>query len=316
MSRSTSGPTPSRSRSVSDAARKRIKAALQALVSVCLIVFVFRQLDLDQARSMAWNPQRLPLLAAALLLFNLSKVASAMRLNLYQKNAGILLSERENLLLYYAGMFLNLFLPGGIGGDGYKILVLYRRGAAPVRTLLWVTLADRVSGLLVLVFLACLMAPFLPLPWPSEMAGMFSCIVGAVVVAVILFAHWRWVGMGLRRIGIVCGFGLAVQLLQLACMATLLAYLQVPLFHYLQYLWVFLISSVAAALPVSVGGLGAREVTFLYGTQALQLEPALGVLASSAFALVTVLSSLAGALFLKRFALGNGSMARGGSDAR
>ncbi|HYD63076.1 MAG TPA: lysylphosphatidylglycerol synthase transmembrane domain-containing protein [Noviherbaspirillum sp.] len=300
---------------MSDAARKRIKAALQALVSVCLIIFVFRQLDLEQVRSVRLDMQRLPLLAVALLLFNLSKAVSARRLNLYQRHAGILLSERENLQLYYAGMFLNLFLPGGIGGDGYKILVLHRRGAASVRTLLWVTLLDRVSGLLILVFLACMMTPFLTLPWPAEPVYALSATGGMIVVVIILLTHLRWLHMGMRSIGSACGYGFAVQLLQIACMAALLACLHVPLLHYLQYLWVFLVSSVAAALPVSVGGLGVREVTFLYCIRMLHLEPTMGVVASSVFALITVLSSLAGALFLKRFPLGNPNMARGGSDA-
>lgn len=300
---------------MSEAARKRIKVALQVLVSVGLIVIVFRQLDLEQVRAMKPDTQRLPLLMAALLLFNLSKVASARRLNLYQRHAGILLDERENLQLYYAGMFLNLFLPGGVGGDGYKILILYRRGAAPVRTLLGIMLLDRVSGMLVLAFLACLMTPFLALPWPVESAYALSAIACVLVVLLIMLAHLTWLRMDAQGTTIACAYGLAVQMLQIACMTALLSFLQVPFLHYMRYLWVFLVSSVAAALPVSIGGLGAREVTFLYGLRMQHLDPTPGVLASGAFALITVLSSLAGALFLKRFAPGRPRVASGGSDA-
>jgi uncharacterized membrane protein YbhN (UPF0104 family) len=86
-------------------------------------------------------------------------------------------------------------------------------------------------------------------------------------------------------------------------MGMLLAWLQVPVGHFAAYLSVFLVSSVAAVLPLSFGGLGAREVTFLWGLQLLQLDPTDGVLASSGFFLITAMSSLLGALFLRRFFL-------------
>lgn len=291
---------------MSDAARKRTKLIFQMLVSACLIVFVIRQIDQEQIRSLMQDTRGLSWLLTALILFNLSKIAGALRLNIYQRQAGIQLGEWENLKLYYVGMLLNFFLPGGIGGDGYKILVLHRRHAAPVRLLLWTTLADRVSGLLILIFLACLLTPFLGLPWPAETVFLLSVIGAASVAALFLLLHRRFPGMNGKRIVSVCGYGAIVQLLQLACMAILLAYLQVPASHYPQYLWLFLVSSVAAALPLSFGGLGAREVTFLYGLQVLQHEPTHGVVAASMFFLITVLSSLPGALFLGKARLGRG----------
>jgi uncharacterized membrane protein YbhN (UPF0104 family) len=288
---------------MSDAARKRLKAALQLLISVGLLAFVLRQIDLDRLRSLPLDARGIAALLAALLLFNVSKVAGALRLNIYQRHAGILLDARENLMLYYAGMFLNLFLPGGIGGDGYKILVLHRRGVAPVKTLLWVTLIDRISGLLILLLLGCLLLPFLDLPWPAGTVRVLAASAGLAVILVLLVAHYRLLKMNGTAIASVCAYACVVQVLQLFCMALLLYCLQVPVAHYLHYLAVFLASSLAAALPLSFGGLGARELTFLYGLQLLRLEPTQGVLASSGFFLVSVLSSLVGALFLKRFTL-------------
>ena len=273
----------------------------QAIISVCLVVLVIGQMDLQRVMSLALRPLSSPWLLAALLLFNLSKVASALRLNAYQRHASIQLSETENLRLYYAGMFLNLFLPGGIGGDGYKILTLYRRQAAPVRTLIWIALVDRISGLLIVLILLSLLVPFLNLPWRAtglqELAGASAL---ATALATVLM-HRRLLKMPSPRTATVLAYGVAVQLLQLACLVMLLACLQVPAKLHLAYLSIFLASSIAAALPLTLGGLGAREVTFLYGLQLLHFDPAPGVVASSGFFLVTVLSSLPGALLLKRF---------------
>ena len=285
---------------MSEIARARVKLALQLLVSAILLVLVLRQVDLRALATIAWGPGTAVALVGAALLFNLSKVASALRLNIYQRAVGVRLAEAENLRLYYAGMYLNLALPGGIGGDGYKVLVLHRSGAAPAKRLVGVMLFDRASGRLALLRLAGLLLALLPLPWPSgavhslAFAGAAACAVAAVV------AH-RWLlKMDAAPLLAACGYALLVQLLQLACMAALLAGLAVPRADFPGYLAVFLASSVASVLPVSVGGLGLREVTFLYGTRLLGLEPAAGVLAATTFFLITVLSSLAGAAWVRQ----------------
>lgn len=288
---------------MSEPGRKRVKLLLQALVSACLVAFVVAQIDLGQAKSLALRPQGLPWLLAALLLFNLSKIAGALRLNVYQRHAAILLGELENLRLYYAGMFLNLFLPGGIGGDGYKILVLHRRQAVPIRTLLRTTLTDRVSGLLILLLILCAMLPLLDLPFPAAAVHALAAGGAVSILAAMVLGHYRVLGMAGGPVAVVFAFGVAVQALQLLCMAALLAYLDVPAGHFLPYLAVFLVSSVAAVLPLSFGGLGVREITFLYGMQLLQLDPAHGVVASTAFFLITVVSSLPGALFVGGFSV-------------
>jgi uncharacterized membrane protein YbhN (UPF0104 family) len=281
--------------------RKWFKPAAHALISACLAALVIRQIDLEQAAKLALRPHASSYLLAALLLFNLSKIVSAMRLNVYQRHAAIRLGEGENLRLYYAGMFLNLLLPGGISGDGYKILVLHRRQVAPVKTLLETTLTDRISGLLVLLALLCLLAPFVALPWTAGVVWL-SAGAGLLMIAVVIaLTHCRLLKMQVRRLACVCGYGLAVQILQLACLAMLLAYLRLPASEYLPFFAVFLVSSVAAVLPLSLGGLGAREITCLYGLQMLNLDPTPGVLACSGFFVITVASSLAGALCLGGF---------------
>jgi uncharacterized membrane protein YbhN (UPF0104 family) len=83
----------------------------------------------------------------------------------------------------------------------------------------------------------------------------------------------------------------------------LLLYLGTPATHYIAYLAMFLVSSIAAVLPLSVGGLGVREATFLFGVNMVHLDPAYGVIASSWFFVMTVLSSMIGSLFLGRFSL-------------
>ena len=282
---------------------RRLKALLQALLSGCLVVFVFRHLDGAQATMLAFHPQRISMLVGAFLAFNASKIVAALRLNIYQRHAAIHVGEGENLRLYYAGMFLNLFLPGGIGGDGYKVLVLHRSQGLPLRPIVTVMLADRASGVLALMFLLCLLMPVLGSRWEAPAATVFSAASMAAIVAVFVWGHRRLVQIDRRGLASVFALGLAVQCLQLICMGMLLCYLGTPGAHYLSYLAVFLMSSVAAVLPLSIGGLGVREATFLFGLGLLHLDPGYGVVAATWFFLVTALSSFIGLPFLGRFSL-------------
>lgn len=277
------------------------RAAL-ALVSVVLLAAVAAQIDLRQAAALALRPHALPWLAVALLLFNLSKITGAHRLNLFQRHAAIGLSGADNLRLYYAGMFLNLCLPGGVGGDGYKIAVLARRLGTPIKTALLATVADRASGLLPLLALLALLLPALALPWPAGAAAglAIAMLLSSLVLAIVL--HSRLLGMTARRTLHVLLLGAAVQGLQLACMAALLASQHVAAPALLPYLALFLVSSAVSVLPLSWGGLGLRELTFLLGATLLQCEPLPGIIASSEFFLITLLSALPGVLFLQHAA--------------
>lgn len=49
--------------------------------------------------------------------------------------------------LYWLGMFYNLFLPGSISGDAYKIVILKRRYNAPYKKTSAAVLLDRFNGL-------------------------------------------------------------------------------------------------------------------------------------------------------------------------
>jgi uncharacterized membrane protein YbhN (UPF0104 family) len=89
---------------------------------------------------------------------------------------------------------------------------------------------------------------------------------------------------------------LAVQVLQALSALCILW----SLGHYggeLSYLLLFFISSIVAGLPVTIGGVGAREMTFMLGAQVLGLDAGLSVAVSLMFYLVTAAVSLTGSYF-------------------
>jgi hypothetical protein len=288
---------------VSERLRPYLRWLARVLVSALLVAFVLHQVEWRNLARMLLQPHAALWLPLALLLFNLSKLVSAWRLNLFQRQAGIVISASDNLRLYYAGMCLNLFLSGGIGGDGYKIVKLARDLGQPVRVLLATTLADRGSGLLALLLVVGALMPFLDLPQAraaivATSAGLLLCAVAGCVLL-----HGRLLGFAPRPALRLVALGIGVQLLQLACVAVLLQYLQVALSHWLSYLVLFLVSSAVAVLPFTVGGFGLRELSFLLGARLLQLDAAPGVILASSFFFLTALSSLPGAFVAPRRAI-------------
>jgi hypothetical protein len=86
---------------------------------------------------------------------------------------------------------------------------------------------------------------------------------------------------------------LGVQVAQLVCAFLILLALGEKQ-DILTYLFVFLVSSVVAVIPFTVGGIGARELTFLYAARLLHLDIAVSVSLSLLFFVVTALVSLGG----------------------
>lgn len=170
-----------------------------------------------------------------------------------------------------------------------------------MKKLVLVTLADRVSGLLCLLLLLCGLVPWVGLGWEVNYLAALAFIAALLLSATILIGHHIVLPIKSSYLAKIMNLGLAVQLLQLACTASLLIYVGLPLTHFFPYLAVFLLSSVSAVLPLSIGGLGAREATFYYCMKLLGLNPTLGVVVSSCFFFLSTASSLIGALYIRTF---------------
>ncbi len=278
--------------------KKKIKTALKIVISIALIYLVLRNIDTSKLfetikQSNIWW------LFVAFIFFNLSKIVSAIRLNWYFRDCGVNLSTKTNLILYYIGMFYNLFLPGGIGGDGYKIYLLKKRFNTKVSKLLQATVLDRLSGLVALLFLAALLFIFSKYSTLYPILKWLAIAVAISIYPIFIYLHKRLFKGFLTYLSQTTLYGLLVQILQLITAIFIILALKdsVPI---VEFLFLFLFSSVVAVLPLTIGGVGAREFTFLYGLKLLNLEPTSGVAFSFIFFLITFISSAIGALFLHK----------------
>ncbi|WP_420386860.1 lysylphosphatidylglycerol synthase transmembrane domain-containing protein [Roseivirga sp.] len=278
--------------------KRWLKVAIQIVIAAFAIRYVVRTIDLDELKvtllsaNFGW-------LFLAFLAFNASKALSALRLNYFFRALGIQLKERFNLKLYYLGMLYNQFLPGGIGGDGYKVYLLNKWYKTSVKSLISATLLDRVSGVVALGFLAFILglighgqeaiAPFGWLLW----VGLVVAYPSYYLLVHLLFKTFKSVNhiTNLQALG--------VQSLQVISAFLILKSLGVEL-GYIDYLTLFLVTSVAATLPVSLpGGIGIRELVMVKGAVFLLIDQTSATALATLFFLISLVSALGGIAYLK-----------------
>ena len=274
--------------------KKLLKPLLQLFVTTLALYLVLRKTDVAKLFGIirSANPWYLLL---SLLFFNISKLFNAVRLNRFFKAIGIELSSLYNLKLYYLGMFYNLFLPGGIGGDGYKIYVLQKNHGMKMINVFHAVLWDRICGIFALVFLSVilLLPSTFALKLPQLVPYAWLLLVALYPLALLLNKLFYKQFIGIFTITAL--ESLLVQIAQVISAFFILQAISLQANH-IDYLAIFLMSTVATILPITIGGAGAREVTFYYLLNSIQLDTNAGVALSLIFFGISALSSLAGVL--------------------
>jgi uncharacterized membrane protein YbhN (UPF0104 family) len=232
----------------------------------------------------------------AFCIFAVSQLLASTRLNNFFQGIGLYLTNFYNFKLYLLGMFYNLFLPGGIGGDGYKIYFLRRKSGIKGRKILTAVFFDRLSGVWALAFIICLLIIFIPKIEIPHWLPLTVFLTGTIFYFFIIKYFFNEHSHNFFKTHLKA---IAVQSLQLIAVIFVLYALKFN-GKFSPYLLMFLASSLVAVFPFTVGGLGAREVVFLYGAEYFQLDSHLAVLISLLFYFISALLSASGTYFIFR----------------
>ena len=273
---------------------KNLLTVLKVLFSGILLYLLFSKVPFSDIWEL-WIDSNPLWLFGALVLFTASKWISLLRLHLLMNWLGLNWTFPQQARLYLLGMFYNLFLPGGIGGDGYKAFIYQKTSVLSLKKGLSALLLDRISGVWALAVWVVILAafvvelPFYERPWMYVIAGILGSIGYGLLVYLLFKNTWGnfWKGSLLS---------LGVQGAQLLSALFLLWSLHAEQ-DILGYLVVFLISSVAAVLPLTIGGMGSREITFYYGSLWLGLDQTISLGISLLFFALTALVSFTGVYY-------------------
>ncbi|WP_298472584.1 lysylphosphatidylglycerol synthase transmembrane domain-containing protein [uncultured Maribacter sp.] len=273
---------------------KHITTALKVIISAILIYFIFTKIDINEIGAVLKKAKAF-YIVLAVLLFVFSKAIASVRLNLYFHQLKVHLTEKSNLQLYLLGMFYNLFLPGGIGGDAYKGYVIKKQFKVDTKKIVSVLVIDRLSGLLLLFIFACALSVIIDIEWLQNLKILIITTLFASVL-VFWFLIKKFFNYILSVFWTSFIFSALVQLAQLGSIFLVLMSLGIET-DLIGYLLIFLISSIVSVIPLTIGGIGSREITFFYGATLLGLNETVSLSISMLFFLITASVSFFGILY-------------------
>jgi uncharacterized membrane protein YbhN (UPF0104 family) len=248
---------------------------------------------------------------------------SALRWQMLGRMLGLGGSWREYLTHYFVGMFFNLVLPTSVGGDVVRAWYLGRQeGEKPAtgrRTAAFVSvLADRINGFAVLIAVACVAALCCPTTLPRwivwTVAGLGAACAAGLVALPLLPRLRSWLPSHPRLTRIYDAADLCLRdrlgMLWISLLSVLvqvgnilLAWLigvgmglQIP---GLYYGVLIPLVSILTLLPISLNGMGLREVGTVVLLEPLGVESATAVtLSLLMFAVYTTASLMGGLVYL------------------
>jgi uncharacterized membrane protein YbhN (UPF0104 family) len=273
---------------------KILKLILKIAVTIACLWYVSTKINFTELGEIL-ETTNWSLLAVALIIFIISKCIASYRLNIYFRNIGLAISEKDNLKLFWLGMFYNLFLPGSVTGDAYKVIVLSKQFSISYRKTTLAVLLDRFSGLLGLGIILAIYSVF-----TLKDKMYVGLLIAAAILSVIIlyFLIRRYFKDFLPGFWPTFFLGLAVQAAMVGCIYAIINALHIQTGQ-TEYVFIFLVAAVAGVLPLTVGGgLGIREFVFYKGAIYFGLNEHTAVIISLLFYCVTLVTSLVGAIFI------------------
>jgi uncharacterized membrane protein YbhN (UPF0104 family) len=271
------------------------KLILKIAITSALLYYVFSKVHFSEVKARLMHANYWWMLMGVLFYFA-SMVASSWRLLSFFKSINLKLDPKLNFILYLLGIFYNFLLPGGIGGDGYKIYLLNKTYKLPAKKVFWAILFDRLSGLWAIGLIIVCLKIFVP-QIPIHMAiplGVFA--IGTVIYYLVVMKFFKEFGRHFFT-----GHAKAVLVQSLQVMTIIMILLgQDFTGKFAPYLLAFLISAIAAVVPVTIGGAGARELVFQKSADYFHIDAGLGIYISISFYLISLLVALSGIYYLLR----------------
>lgn len=161
---------------------------LQGIVTTVILAFLVLSLDLQKSWDLLRNVNLLPVFIAVGLLAASHMIVALIWRRLLDE-IGIEIRVERAVRLYFAGLFLNNFFLGSVGGDTYRVYGVYR-GSGTGRVALAGTLLERLISVVALLLLGviALLARFGELPVTFRWFLLLATGGGALAGLSIIFA--------------------------------------------------------------------------------------------------------------------------------
>lgn len=272
------------------------KTVLKFAVTGALLYYVFSKVHFSEVKARMQHANYW-YMALGVVFYFASMIASSWRLLSFFKSINLRVNTLFNFRLYMLGIFYNFLLPGGIGGDGYKIYLLNKKYNLPAKRVFWAILFDRLSGLWAIGLIVVALKIFSPQIDISFSIPLAIFGIGSIVYYFVIRQFFK----EYNNKHFFKGHAKAV-LVQSFQVLTIIMVLLGQNFagKFAPYLLAFLVSALAAVVPVTIGGAGARELIFQKGASFFQINAGLGIYLSISFYLISLFVALFGIYYVIR----------------
>jgi len=289
------------------ALKKSVRFALQLLFSAAVLFWLSHSLGAADIAA-AFGKISWPALAVGLGLYLVAQVLSAWRWWSFASILGFKASFAATLSQYFLGMFYNIFLPTGYGGDVVRVLALSPLRKRPSKSLALLSVfLDRLMGLLALLFLGALCSLMLGVKagiWGWVMGLALGLGIGGFVAGLMFVSRFKKLSRKIRLVALLMRsrapeffrqglLSFVVQALNILIYAHIFWQLGASL-SFAAVGFGYGLVTIATLLPVSVGGLGVRESGWAGFLATLGASGELGVAAGLVYFLIQTLCSLLG----------------------
>ena len=273
--------------------KNKLLGIFQIIVTVFFIYYTLSKIGLNKILEVIKSADLLFILFASIVYF-LSQIISSERLWFILKENNLIISSKENIKLYMIGIFYNFFIPGGVGGDAYKGVLMNKKFQWSLKKIYKLLILDRLIGFGVIICLIIVFSGFiLDLEFISEfnfvLAPLYALLffVGRVLVQKIFN----------NEIVYTKAFFIShiIQIFQFGSIILILFSLGVTN-NYFTFLYIFLISSVLSIF--SFGGIGIREYVFFTLASNTAVGPDIATSVGLIFTFSALISSIPGLFFL------------------
>ena len=275
--------------------KNKLLAIFQIGVTVFFIYYTLSKIGLYKILEVVKSADLLFILSASIVYF-LSQIISSQRLWFILKENNLMISTMENVKLYMIGIFYNFFIPGGVGGDAYKGVLMNKKFEWSLKKIYKLLILDRLIGFGVIL---CLILVFSGFILNLEFILEFSFVL------IPLYALLFFMGKVLvkkifdNKIVYTKAFFIShlIQILQFGSIILILISLGVKE-NYFTFLYIFLISSVLSIF--SFGGIGIREYIFFTLAANTPVGQDIATSVGLIFTFSALISSLPGLFFLMK----------------
>jgi glycosyltransferase 2 family protein len=255
--------------------KKTLLTILQVLVTVGILVWIFhdpakraQMFDALRTADKGW-------ILAAIGAYGFVEVVATIRWMLLLRVQGVVLAPLRLLSLLMIGIFFNLFMPGGTGGDVVKIFYLLKETPGKKTAALLATLMDRIIGLLALMIISVVVLwlryDFLK---QTETTQKLTWSLMAIVIASFVGIFFTF---------LITGFKLAHKLPQKMPMRDTMIDISAA-YHAYAHAWGTSLVSLGLSFLVHIGSFSV----FYFGALALSISAKLGDL----FSVIPIINTL------------------------